>query len=714
MDGESSSVSSNTGQGASGSVTKPDPGRSTDTIYCLDSTGHTALELRLMPSPIGPDFHYHIKTASQPSIRPDGKAALYTVARFETDEPLEIRDVWQTSLEPDSQQGPNLILENASGAQWSPDGSKIAFLRNDSNDVTQIWTCTPEGDEQSQLTSHDQAVDIFSWAPSGQQIAYRADVRLTPDPPDDLTPRATRSIRYRQDGFGWRGDSFRQLFVIGLSNGMTQQLTNDEAEHGPPSWSPDGSKIAYLSDQGPFRETTLRNEVYVVPASGGKAERWSGGLFMSDAVTWSPDGARLAVIGAEQVEQVGGYGLICQGWIYVLEPGSYPKRLTDDSLRPVSGGNIPLGAGTPDIRWSTDRQIFFVADSRGESFVCSVNPESKTVRKITEGKEQITDWDIAPEQDTAITASVTLQGTGELYAVDTHHGERQQLTHLNDEYFAEHPPARLERLDIKSEGQQVDVRIWLPPDFEPDRSYPVLLDVHGGPHSNFYDAFYAVHQVAATNGYIVVAPNPRGSSSYGLDFATAVHGDWGGGDYVDVMAALTNVLRRPYADENRVVLHGSSYGGYMASWAVGHSERFKAAVIGAPVTDLTSFYGTSDIGVPFSEVQFGGQRSKNLPWYVRHSPITYADNVNTPVLLIHGEDDDRVLIEQSEQYFVALKRAGKNVEFVRMPKTSHGIFRAKHPRIREEYFRRMLSWFGRFLNQPPDFTGTSTNGAGSR
>ena len=135
------------------------------------------------------------------------------------------------------------------------------------------------------------------------------------------------------------------------------------------------------------------------------------------------------------------------------------------------------------------------------------------------------------------------------------------------------------------------------------------------------------------------------------------------------------------------------------------AERYrKAAVIGAPVTDLSSFYGTSDIGVPFSEVQFGGQRSKNLPWYVRHSPITYADSVDTPVLLIHGEDDARVLIEQSEQYFVALKRAGKNVEFVRMPQTSHGIFRAKHPRIREEYFRRMLTWFGQFLNQPPDFT----------
>lgn len=671
-----------------------------------------------MPSPIGPDYHYDVRTASEPSINPDGGSVAYTVGRFERDKPLELKDVYLQSIAAGSDDEPQLILENARHAVWSPDGSRIAFLRDDEPEIGQIWTCAPDGSDAIQLTRHQLAVDVFAWSPSGEQIAYRADMPVGSASQDDLSPRVTRSIRYRQDGHGWRGDAFRQLFVIDLSSGMTQQLTSDDAEHGPPIWSPDGLKIAYLSDQGPFRETTLRNEVYVVPvstASGAKAERWSGGLYMSDAVTWSPDGKRLAVIGAEQVEQVGGYGLTCQGWIYILEPGSYPRRLADDTLRPLSGANIPLGAGTPTMNWTTPNQIFFIGESKGESFVCVVNPEDRHVRFVTAGKEQITDWDVSPQHDTAVTASATLDGTGELFAVDTHHGERMQLTHLNDEYFGEHPTAQLERYVVNSEGKEVDVRLWLPPDFDPNASYPVLLDVHGGPHSNFYDAFYPVHQIAATNGYVVVAPNPRGSSTYGLEFATAVHGDWGGGDYIDVMAALTSALRRPYADESRVVLHGSSYGGYMASWAVGHSARFKAAVIGAPVTELASFYGTSDIGVPFSEVQFGGSRSKNLPWYVRHSPITYADSVDTPVLLIHGEDDARVFIEQSEQYFVALKRAGKNVEFVRMPQTSHGIFRAKRPRIREEYFRRMLTWFGQFLNQPPDFTvgGSGGNTASS-
>ena len=657
-----------------------------------------------MTLPIGPDYHYDIKTAAEPSLSPDGKSVAFSVKRFERGETAEFSSVYVQEIPSGARRQ---LSENAESPAWSPDGTRVAFLRKDSNGKTQLWVADAAGGAERLLTSHDRGVDVPAWAPDSKRIAYRADIDESDS--DDGAPVVTRRIRYRQDGVGWRGDAFRQLFVIDLESGESTQITFDESEHGPPVWSPDGTKIAYLSDQGPFRDVTLRNEVYVISADGGSADRWSGGLFMSDAVTWSPDGEKLAVIGAQQVNQVGGYGLTCQGWVYVLQPGSYPVRLTDDSIRPISGANIPLGAGTPDMRWAEDGSIYFTADARGQSYVCGVNAESKQVRRITAGSEQILDWDVAPGAGIAVTAASDLERLGELYSVDLKSGERRKLTDLNDGYFEKHATAKLEKISVSSERMEVECRVWLPPDFDSSKSYPVLLDVHGGPHSVFYDAFYPIHQIAATNGYVVVAPNPRGSSSYGTEFATAVHGDWGGGDYVDVMAALSEVLRRPYADESRLVMHGSSYGGYMASWAVGHSQRFKAAVIAAPVTDLPSFYGTSDIGVPFSEVQFGGKRGDNLNWYVRHSPITYAESVNAPVLLIHGEDDHRVLIDQSEQYFVALKRADKLVEFVRMPNTSHGIFRAKSPRIRQEYFSRMLAWYDRFLNQPPDFT---SNGVG--
>jgi dipeptidyl aminopeptidase/acylaminoacyl peptidase len=203
--------------------------------------------------------------------------------------------------------------------------------------------------------------------------------------------------------------------------------------------------------------------------------------------------------------------------------------------------------------------------------------------------------------------------------------------------------------------------------------------------------------MAATSGYIVLAVNPRGSSSYGLDFGKAVLADWGGEDYLDIMQAVDELAARPYVDEDRMGLHGYSYGGFMSSWIVGQTTRFKAAVVGAPCIDLPSFSGTADIGISFGEVQWGGIRHEAYEKYLKHSPLTYAPNVETPVLLLHGEADHRCPIEQSEQYFVALKRMGKTVEFVRFPGCSHLFLRFAHPKLREEYLIRMKAWLDRYL-----------------
>ena len=195
----------------------------------------------------------------------------------------------------------------------------------------------------------------------------------------------------------------------------------------------------------------------------------------------------------------------------------------------------------------------------------------------------------------------------------------------------------------------------------------------------------------------MLAVNPRGSSTYGKEFMMAVLGDWGGEDYQDLMAAVDEVAARPYVDESRLGVHGYSYGGFMSSWMVGHTDRFKAAVVGAPCIDLYSMYGTSDIGVSFGEAQWSGTLVDAAQELVKHSPITYAANVNTPVLLLHGEADARCPIAQSEAYFVVLKRLGKEVEFVRFPDCSHLFPRMGHPKMREEYLARTLGWFDRWL-----------------
>jgi len=654
--------------------------------------------------PVQPDYHYHLKTASNPAINPNDKAVAFTVHRFDQDTDEAKTDIFVKSLGASTTLTQLTDSGTASKPAWSPDGKRVAFLSEDDYGTNQIYVRVAAGGDSKVLTTQIAEVDALAWSPEGTKIAFRA---LVPGPdeleiinagPDYPNIRTARRIRYQQDGVGWRGDSFYHLFVLDLSSKEVTQITDGEGDDGPPVWSPDGQRIAFISDQNDQRDTTSKTDLYVCNVDGSSRTLWSEGMFMVESIGWSPDSIRIAVSGAKTIEEAGGYGLTTQSSIYVLDPenGADPLKLTDDSIRPHANGvGHPVTASSPLISWTDSGGVVFGADSNGQSHVCVANPYSPgNFRKVTDGW-QITE--IATSSGAGFTIAATSSPTshGELHLIDLNSGDVHTVTSLNTAFFDDHDVATLEKFSMKRDGFDIETRVWFPPGFDPSNKYQLLLDIHGGPHSAFYDSFYPIHQVAAGAGYVVVAPNPRGSSTYGLDFATAVHGDWGGGDYEDVMAAMEHVAAREYIDETRVIIHGSSYGGFMSSWAVGHTDRFQSAVIAAPVTNLPSFYGTSDIGVNFTETQIGGERFEEIEQYREHSPLTYARNVNTPVLLLHGEDDARVPIEQSEQYFVALKRHGKDVEFVRFPGTSHGIFRAKHPVIRKEYFRRMLEWFER-------------------
>jgi dipeptidyl aminopeptidase/acylaminoacyl peptidase len=654
--------------------------------------------------PIQPDYHYHLKTASNPAISPNDKAVAFAVHRFDKDTDESRTDIFVKSLGSSTTLTQLTDSGTASKPAWSPDSKRVAFLDEDDSGTQQIYVRVAAGGDATALTTQIAEVDAIAWSPDGKKIAFRS---LVPGPdeleiinagPDYPNIRTARRIRYRQDGVGWRGDSFYHLFVLDLGSKEVTQITDGEGDEGPPVWSPDGQRIAFISDQNDQRDTTSKTELYVCNVDGSSRTLWSDGMFMVESIGWSPDSARIAVSGAKTIKEAGGYGLTTQSSIYVLDPenGTDPLKLTDDSIRPhANGSGNPVTANSPHISWTNSGGIVFGADSRGQSHICVANPESpQNFRKVTDGW-QITEIATSSEAGFAIAATSSPTSHGELRLIDLNSADVHTVTSLNTAFFDDHDVATLEKFSMERDGFDIETRVWFPPGFDPSKKYQLLLDIHGGPHSAFYDSFYPIHQVAAGAGYVVVAPNPRGSSTCGLEFATAVHGDWGGGDYEDVMAAMEHVAAREYIDETRVIIHGSSYGGFMSSWAVGHTDRFQSAVIAAPVTNLPSFYGTSDIGVNFTETQIGGERFEAIEQYREHSPLTYARNVNTPVLLLHGEDDARVPIEQSEQYFVALKRHGKEVEFVRLPGTSHGIFRTKHSVIRKQYFLRMLEWFER-------------------
>jgi dipeptidyl aminopeptidase/acylaminoacyl peptidase len=225
----------------------------------------------------------------------------------------------------------------------------------------------------------------------------------------------------------------------------------------------------------------------------------------------------------------------------------------------------------------------------------------------------------------------------------------------------------------------------------------VVLDVHGGPHGNFGYSFGKGAAVLAGTGIIVVSSNPRGSGTYGRRFANLVRGDWGGGDWLDVQAALDAVLERPWADADRTGIMGYSYGGFMTAWALGHTDRFRAAVCGAPVFDLESFYGTSDIGHVWGAFQWGGELPEHRPWLVEHSPSTHIHNATTPTLIVHGEQDHRCPIGQGEQMFTALSRQGVEVEFVRYPGGAHLMLHSGPNEHKLDYYQRIVAWFSERL-----------------
>ena len=648
-----------------------------------------------MPAPITPELIYELTSVSDPAISSDGGRLAFVRSKVNRDV-METRSQVMVMGLPDGQPTPLSGATAGSFPRFSPDGDSIALLRPDDKERRQIWLAPSREGEARQLTHMPGGVTEYAWSPDGTAVAFVSDLdpdRLPEDHNVKLDPRVrvVRRIQYRADTIGWRGDAHRHVFTMGVHDEQPQQLTDGDWDDGAATWSPDGARIAFISARREDRDLVPFNEAYVVPAMGGEAVQWSQGLSTVAAVAWSPDGASLAVVGSDDDDVGAGW----QGALFVLRPAQPPLRLTDDSIKAVA--SFTPVVPSPELRWTSDGHIRFLADARGESYVAQVPAAGGETRRIAGGGVQYTSIATELRARSSVVLGVLPHSSGDLHLIDLATGESRQLTDYNGAYFREHPAATLEKFSLSRKGVEIESRLLLPPDFDRTRKYPLVVDIHGGPNGAFYDAFNPLQQVLATSGYIVLCVNPRGSSTYGVEFMKAVLRDWGGEDYLDIMAAVDEVCSRPYVDSSRLGMHGYSYGGYMTSWIIGQDSRFGAAVIGAPCMDLASIYGTSDIGVSFGEIQWGGMPRDVWEEMRRRSPLTYASKVETPALLLHGEADHRCPIEQSEQYFVALKRLGKEVAFVRFPGCSHLFNRMGHPRMREEYLNRTMDWFDAHL-----------------
>ena len=656
-----------------------------------------------MGNPLSPDMVRRLTSVSDPSLAPDGSRVAFTYGWVE-EETWESRSrIRMMQLDGSSGKPAFDFTQGTRDAspRFSPDGQTIAFLRPDEAQVRQIWLIPTNGGEARQVTRSAGNIVDLGWAPDSRQLVYSADVSPEADGPasDAVSlPRVSvaRRIKYRYDGLGWRGDAHFHLFVVNAEDGSGRQITDGDWDDVLPAWSPDGSRIAFVSSRRKDRDISSRSEAYVVDVEGdstAEPQCWSGDLETVGGLTWAPNGQRLAAAGSPASHGLG----LWQSWIYVLQSGADPLCLTDDTIRPTLG--IPAISPTPETRWYEDGRILFLAESRGESFLVETGETGAETRKVAGGGMQSAALALDGEGTKAVLVANSPSSPADLQLIDLRSQKKTLLTSYNRKFLQAHPPATQEKFSIRRGGLEIECRLYFPPDFDASKAYPLALEIHGGPNGAFYDSFVPVQQLLATNGYLTLAVNPRGSSTYGEDFMTAVLDDWGGEDYLDLMAAVDEVAGRPYVDESRMGVHGYSYGGFMSSWIIGQNRRFRAAVIGAPCTDLVAMYGTSDIGVSFGEVQWGGAIEEAYQKLVDRSPVTYAANVEAPALLLHGEADARCPISQSEAYFVRLKRLGKVVEMVRFPGCSHSFPRQGHPRLREEYLARTLEWFNKYVRQ---------------
>ncbi|MGE5578852.1 MAG: prolyl oligopeptidase family serine peptidase [Bacillota bacterium] len=632
--------------------------------------------------------------------------------------------------------------------RWSPDGRRIAFV-SDRSGQSQIWVIDLSGGEAYRLPTKESVQSEPTWAPDGKRIYFASNAFSKPSdwvpypgaPESDrsraedqarraLTPKGgsdrpesgkdgpkpndikviTR-LRYRFDGTGYFGDLRRHVFSVPVpdsppapADGLATQVTSGDFDHNLACVTPDGAHIivsAVREDDADYRQN---GQLWAFPASGGRPALLydAPGPVMGAQI--SPDGNWLAFVGHDRKRGVSTrsdlWVLEVGGFLASLREGKRPLPLTasdavnvtaplDRHAGGMAGSEPRYGGFGPSLVWD-EGSLYFPLEDHAEVFICKTSAPSWQVTRVfgQEGRA-MSSYDLKSGV-LVFTASTT--GAPEDIFVQSG-GAVTRITRDNDDFMAQVAVGKSEKFSYHApDGQELDGWAVYPPGYEEGRKYPTVLLVHGGPHGAYSSAFMFGAQFFASNGYAVIYCNPRGSISYGQEFMACIDGDWGNKDYTDVLACVDAAIAKGFVDEDNLFLHGWSYGGYWTVWAVTQTSRFKAACAGACVSNLHSDYSIADI-MWSNEHEYGGKPWEKADLLLERSALSHVANVTTPVLLLHGENDLRCPIANSEQFYVALRRLGKTAVMVRYPDEYHGFRRPLH---RVDRYQRILSWFDHY------------------
>lgn len=642
------------------------------------------------------DRYLDYETVGDPQISPNGAQIIYT-RRWVN----KLEDKWETALwVMDADGGRNRFLAKGGGARWSPDGTRIAFLAEGEPKGSQIFVRWMDADEgPTQVTRLAESPGDVQWSPDGKYLGFTMFVEKAPEwkidlpkPPEGAkwtpAPRIVNDLHFRQDRRGFMESGARHLFIVSAEGGTERQLTSgdwsigarfDALDQGA-SWdfAPDGKTILVDGIPDSTQDKNYRNSnIYVVDADNGTMRRLTTeeGAWTNPVV--SPDGKRVAYTG------------------YPATTASY--RAADLYVMNIDGSGARKISGDLDrdpgnVRWAPDGSgLYFTVGDRGTSnlYLATV---AGAVRPVTEGEHMLAVSSFAGNGLVAAGVRSSYQDPPDVVRIDLRRGATvTRVTQVNADMLRNVKLGDVERIRYASSGgATVDGWIVKPPGFDPSRKYPLIMEIHGGPHGMYNVGFNWMFQNFASNGYVVLYTNPRGSTGYGSAFGNAIERAYPSVDYDDLMAGVDTVIGRGYIDTRSMFVGGCSGGGVLSSWVIGHTTRFAAAAVRCPVTNWLSFAGQTDVPLftfNFFEKPFWEDPAR----WLEQSPLMHVGKVATPTLLMTGELDLRTPISQSDEYYVALKMRGVPASMLRFNGEYHGTGSKPSNFMRTQLY--MMSWY---------------------
>ena len=645
---------------------------------------------------------FDLEIAAQTQISPDGSKVAYVRRTMDIMTDRARDNIWIVDADGGNHRPIVSGADSYSSPRWSPSGDRIAYVTSAEGRGAEIHVRWMDSGQSAMLTNVTESPSSITWSPDGKQIAFTMFVPA--DGPSLATPpkkpegaewadpvKVIDRLYYRADGRGYLEIGNTHIFVIPADGGTPRQLTSGDYNHtGPLSWSPDGERIAFSANRvEDYDRQPTRSEIWTVAVADGALTQLTDRDGPDTAPTYSPDGRSIAYLGYDDRKM--GYH---NTHVYVMDAdGSNARNITPDLDRQVS-----------QVEWAgASNRLYVRYDDSGETMLATLSMNGNLdvfaadVSGVSIGRPYTSgSFSVADNGAYAYTAGTPLRPAD--VAVGRRGREPRKVTELNEDLLGHKSLGEVEELTWESEGG-LEIEGWIvkPPGFDESGQYPLILEIHGGPFAAYGPHFSAEIQLMAAAGYVVLYTNPRGSTSYGYDFANEIHHNYPSQDYDDLIAGVDAVIERGYVDPDQLFVTGGSGGGVLTAWIVGKTDRFAAAVSAKPVINWISTVLTTDIAAFMPEYWFDSPPWEDPEGYWARSPLSLVGNVTTPTMLLTGEQDHRTPIPESEQYYQALKLRGIDTALVRVPGASHGI--AARPSQLIAKVDNILGWFGRYRTE---------------